>query len=292
MLKQVKTARKTDRLSWGMVEFQVTNLARTVDFWTQSFGITVRHQDSEMAALGTQDKTLVVFRSGATRTVEAAHLGMYHIAIGVPDQAEFSRVLARLITRGVHVSPTDHLASKSIYFSDPDGLALEIILETPERFGRYGDLNKGLIMYDVHGAPHSGRAPLDVQAELEHAADADLDAPLSQDSFVAHLHFKVNNLDAASTWFERIGFTKGLMIPKFGFADMSAGGQSSHRLAMNVWAGPNLSPPPSDMARMTRYAVHVHDPELIASAKGPKPTKVAVIGTDPAGIEITLIPTC
>lgn len=294
-LEHAKHAAETgphERLSWGIIEIQVTNLDRAVDFWTQAFGISVRNQDGETAELGTQKKTLVVLRSGATKQVRPQHLGMYHVAIALPDQLEFSRILARLITKGVRISPTDHLASKSIYFSDPDGLEIEIVYETPKRFGRFGDLTNGLIMLDVDGDPHSGREPLNVEAELVHAQGADLEAPLTDGAYLGHLHLKVPALKPAAAWFEGIGFARGLMLPVMGFADMGAGGTTTHRLAMNIWAGPHLQPAPSDMARLVRYALHIHDPAIIKHAKGLQPTGTGLIGRDPTGTEISLIPVC
>lgn len=229
----------TDRLSWGVVELQVTDLERAVAFWTGALGLIDRNQTAPGVALGTADKTLIVLHSGATRPVEAAFTGMYHVAVGVTSQAEFSRVLARLITLDVPVAPTDHLLAKSLYLSDPDGLEIEITFETPERFGKFGDMSKGLTLYDAEGRPHNGRAPLDVRAELAHAQDANPMAPLAGDAHIAHLHFKVAAIEPALNWFEKLGFQRHLTLDHWGFADMGAGVANTHRLAMNIWAGPN-----------------------------------------------------
>ncbi|KZM51738.1 glyoxalase [Labrenzia sp. OB1] len=290
-MREAGDGNQHERLSWDVAEFQVTDLARAVDFWTQAFGLGTRQQDGSTAALGTRQKTLIVLLSGALRPVRREHLGLYHVAIGVPDQAEFSRVLARLIKKGVPVSPTDHLLSKSIYFSDPDGLGIEIVYETPERFGRFGDLSRGLAMYDIDGNPHSGREPLDVEAELRHAQGADLDARLSDEASLAHLHLQIPALDSATDWFEGIGFSRSLMIPGFGFADMNFGGGSLHRLGLNIWAGQNLSPAPPFMARLTGYTLHVHDRAIMAKARGLlKTSGTTLIGFDPSGTEMALVP--
>lgn len=281
---------QTERLSWGLAELQVTDLQRAVAFWTQAFGIHLRNQDSQRAELGTPAKTLIVLHAGATKPVAPSHTGMYHVAIGVPDQNEFSRILARLITKHVSISPTDHLASKSIYLADPDGLEIEIILETPERFGEFGDLSKGLIMYDIDGNAHSGREALDVEQELSHASGADLEAPLSAAAYLAHMHFKVPSLDAAAEWYGGLGFQLNLKLSQWGFADMGAGDGFSHRLAMNTWAGPNLKPAPDDMARLLRYTLLAHDPAVIKAAQGLQPGGTGLTGIDPAGTEITLVP--
>ncbi|MFK7993075.1 MAG: VOC family protein [Granulosicoccus sp.] len=285
---QAANSNQSERLSWGVMEFQVIDLDRTVAFWTSALGLRVRDQDSSWVALGTRTQTMFVFRDGASVPVTAGYSGMYHVAIGVPDQHEFSRLLSRLMAMRVSVSPVDHLMSKAIYLNDPDGLEIEIAFETPERFGRFGDMSRGLVLYDAHGAAHSGRERLDVESELAHASDADLMAPLSDSAFLAHLHFKVPDLESTAAWFERIGFARNLMLPGFGFADMGAGAAYTHRLAMNVWTGKDLSPTPDTMARLTHYELNIHDYSVITDTHGLQPSETGFKGRDPTGIDLSL----
>lgn len=290
MNQEVTKIRSAELLSWGVIELQVTDLDRAVAFWCDAIGLVDRHQQGPGIALGTATTTLIVLHSGASRPVNPRHTGMYHVAIGVPDQAEFSRVLARLITKRIPVSPTDHLASKSIYFADPDGLEIELILETPERFGKFGDLSRGLILYDVDGNPHSGREALDVEYELSFAKGADVDADLSDGGFLAHVHFKVGGLEEGNSWFEQFGFTRSLMLENWGFSDMGVKGGFAHRLAMNIWAGPNMPAAPDDMARMVRYELRVHDAEMMDSIQGLQAEGDNLTGIDPMGVQIALTP--
>ncbi len=277
----------TDRLSWGVVEFQVTNLERAVKFWTTALGLIERSNEGSSVVLGTAKKTLFILHAGAKKTVEPAYTGMYHVAIGVRSQAEFSRVFARLIHLNVQVSPTDHLMAKSLYLSDYDGLEIEITFETPERFGRYGDMSRTLTLYDADGNPHNGREPLDVAAELAIAEGADLMAPLDDDTYLAHLHFKVAEIEPALTWYETIGFARHLTLRNWGFADMNAGAPNTHRLAMNIWAGPNRPPAPDDMARLVRYELITHDASFLENAPLSQTGNVWH-GLDPAGVDMTV----
>lgn len=278
----------TDRLSWGAVELQVTDLDRAVEFWTLALGLIEHDSKTPGASLGTEDRTLIVLHPGAQTPVKAPFTGMYHVAIGVRSQAEFSRMLARLIHLNVQVGPTDHLLAKSIYFHDPDGLEIEITYETPERFSHFGDLSKGLTLYDVDGKTHSGRGPLDVNAELAHAPGTDPLAPLANDSYLAHLHFKVPALEPALDWFETLGFERHLTLDNWGFADMGAGATNTHRLAMNIWAGPNNPPAPQDMAGLVHYELFTHG-KTIASPHLHQDGD-ALRGTDPAGVSVSLRP--
>ncbi|TNJ43309.1 VOC family protein [Phaeobacter sp. B1627] len=285
--RTAKTDPQADRLSWGLVELQVTDLARSVAFWTSALGLVERDHGASGVALGTRETTLVMLHPGASKPVAAAYTGMYHVALGVRSQAEFSRILARLLHLRVQVSPTDHLMAKSLYLHDPDGLEIEITLETPERFGRYGDMSRGLILYDADGNQHSGRAPLDVAAELAAAQGADFMAPLADDTYLAHLHFKVAEIEAALEWFEALGFARHLTLHTWGFADMSAGIPGTHRLAMNVWAGQNRPPAPDDMARLIGYEICAHDPSALEHAPLTR-DQDRWHGRDPAGAEVTV----
>ncbi|UWQ96750.1 VOC family protein [Rhodobacteraceae bacterium M385] len=287
LVKNSEPAATTDRLSWGVVELQVTDLERAVAFWTSALGLVDRNHAAPGVALGTAERTLFVLHSGATAPVEAAFTGMYHVAIGVRSQAEFSRMLARLLHLQIPVSPTDHLMSKSLYLVDPDGLEIEITFETPGRFGRMGDMSRGLIMFDAEGRPHNGREALNLSEELAHAETADLMAPLADDSYLAHLHFKVAALEPALDWYKRLGFQNHLTLAGWGFADMGAGKPNTHRLAMNTWAGPNRPAAPDHMARLLRYEVIAHDPALLENA-GLQRNGDSAHGIDPTGVEITL----
>lgn len=276
-----------DRLSWGVVELQVTDLERAIAFWTTALGLVERASSAPGVALGTDQTTLFILHPGATHPVAAPYTGMYHVAIGVRSQAEFSRMLARLLHLNIQVGPTDHLMAKSLYLKDPDGLEIEITYETPDRFGRYGDMSKGLTLYDKQGNPHSGRGPLDITAELSHAKGADLMANLASESYLAHLHFKVAALEPALDWFETLGFERHLTLDKWGFADMGAGLPNTHRLAMNIWAGPNHAPTPNDMAGLVHYELITHDSAPLSSPYLSSEGQV-MRGTDPTGVPVTL----
>ncbi|WP_018690411.1 VOC family protein [Ahrensia kielensis] len=278
---------QTDRLSWGVVELQVTDLKRAANFWMSALGLIKRNSAATSISLGTNKKTLFVLHTGASKAAEPAYTGMYHVAIGVRSQVEFSRLLARLIQLKVRVSPTDHLLAKSLYLIDPDGLEIEIYFETPERFGHFGDVSRGLSMYDSEGRPHNGREPLNVHAELAHTTSANVNADIADDAYIAHIHFKVGNIEPALDWFETLGFSRHLTLTNWGFADMGAGVANTHRLAMNIWAGQNLPAAPNDMARLIRYELIGHDAGLLTNAPLKRDGNI-LRGCDPTGVDISL----
>jgi hypothetical protein len=59
-------------------------------------GLTVLDDRDGGLALGAGNNTLVVLHPGATHPVEPMRSGLYHLAIHLPSEPEFARVLARL----------------------------------------------------------------------------------------------------------------------------------------------------------------------------------------------------
>lgn len=280
-----------ERLTWGPLTLSVTNLDRAVAFWTEVTGFLRRPDEGPGVALGTPDRTLVVLAPGATSPVTKGYAGMYHVAFGMPSQAEFSRRMQRFIGLGVHFSPVDHLMSKAMYLDDPDGHGIEIAYETPERFGRFNFDGGRFAMFDAQGRPHSGRERLDLRAELAGADGTDPALPLHRDATVAHLHLHVPALDPSLSWFETLGFARNLNLPDFGMADMGAGAPYTHRLAMNLWAGSGVRPAPRNSARLLSYRLEAADADIFASAKvqlAQDPATGVLSGTDPAGVNLTL----
>ena len=79
------------------------------------------------------------------------HAGVAHIAMVADDFATVRQMYRRLRDHGVPVSRTiDHGATKSVYFTDPDGIELEIYCEVPE--------------FDWH-RNGMARAPLDIEGD-------------------------------------------------------------------------------------------------------------------------------
>ena len=126
---------EVDTLTYGAVHLHVTDGGRALGFWHDIVGLSVLESAGEELRLGVDGRELVVLHPGAERGVVPGHSGLYHVAIHLHDETELGRVLWRLIVAGYPQSPTDHTMSKSTYLSDPYGLGLELVLETPERLG-------------------------------------------------------------------------------------------------------------------------------------------------------------
>ena len=202
---------------------------------------------------------------GATRGTLRGHAGVYHVAIHLPNEEEFARVLARLAVARVPQAPTDHIFSKATYLSDPDGIQLELTLETPERMAGIEIGPASIVIRDSDGRVRGMTEPLDVDEVLSHLSDGELDRPLPSATRIGHVHLHVSDLEAAHRFYrDVIGFHEHTFVPGIGFADLGAGGRFPHRLAINVWQGEGAQQAPPGTAGLRHFELVVEDDEALA----------------------------
>ncbi len=255
-----------DVVTFGEVHLDVTDVKRSFAFWHDIVGLNVVDRCDEECRLGAAGQVLVVLHAGAERGFQRGHSGLYHLAIHLPDEMEFARALWRLIVSGYPHSPTDHTMSKSAYLNDPDGLGLELALETPERLGSWRSEKGEPRLIDAEGHAHGIAEPLDVNEVLAHLPDRAFDQPLlPPGTRVGHLHLHVSNLDAAFHFYrDLIGFREHMYTPELGFVDLSAGGRYPHRLALNTWQGEGATQPPPGSAGLRRFTLVLPGEEALS----------------------------
>ena len=283
---------KHEIATFGAVHLNVTQLQRSISFWTDNIGMKVRNTTTEFTELGTNEKTLVVLYPNAKIPFQNGYSGLYHLAIHPSNEGEFARVLARLISKRYPISPTDHTMSKAIYMEDPDGITVEITLETPERLARVEFGNRGPVAVDRDGTVRSASAPLDVEAVLRALPDNDIAKGLPDDTKVGHVHLYISNLDSANDLYKKLGFQQNMYEPKYSAADLGAGGAFGHRIALNTWQSLNKPQAPEGTAGMRFFTIIFDSPERLKAALQHVPAAQQQQGgylvSDPSGNKILL----
>lgn len=244
----------------GPVHLDVTERDRSLAFWRDLVGLAVLRSDEAAIELGAgpAGRPLIVLRAVAERAALRGHSGLYHVAIHLPNEAEFARVLARLITARHPISPTDHVMSKAIYLNDADRLMLELTLETPERVRRYAVSGDGglLDIVDNEGRRRGGTEPLDVEQVLRALPDRDFSRPLPEGTKIGHVHLHVDDLETSTRFYRDVlGFIENTYAPNWGMADLYAGGRFPHRIALNTWQGAGAPQPPAGTAGLRHFTV-------------------------------------
>jgi catechol 2,3-dioxygenase len=244
----------SDRFTYGAVHLNVTDLERSLIFWRDLIGLVELGRDESGAArLGVPDAELVVLHPGATSPVQRGYSALYHLAIHMPSEGEFARVLGRLFAARYPNAPTDHITHWATYLDDPDGINVEIVFETIDRVGEIDIVGGRPLIIDSEGRRHDMTEPLGLEEVFSHREDDDLAKPLPEGTRIGHLHLYVGDLEAAQSFYEDVGFTRHMDASGIGFADLSLGGSFPHRIAVNVWQGIGAPQAPEGTAGMRHF---------------------------------------
>ncbi len=116
--------------SLGHVVIKVRDLKVAERFYNQVLGISIqsRSEAEQMTffTLGQHHDFAVIAIGANAPAPNADAVGTHHIAFKVGDIDALREAKARLEAEGITVAPVDHHVTKSLYFSDPDGNALEL----------------------------------------------------------------------------------------------------------------------------------------------------------------------
>ena len=278
--------------AFGAVQLQVVDLQRSSEWWREVVGLRPLDDRTGTVDLGVDTDALVVLREGATSRTRRGYAGLYHLALVLPDAAAFAHTVARILASGERFGATDHLVAQSIYLQDPDGIGVELALETPERVrvARWLDTEPEII--DTEGRRRSGAEPLDLDRVLAAEEFDDLSVLLARGTRVGHVHLQVADFAASYRFYrDELGFVQENYAPQVGFGDLGAGRPMTHRIAVNVWQGSGVPPRPPAMAGMEQFTLRFASADRLAGVLDrvdAEPRAGAHIVRDPDGNAISL----
>lgn len=231
----------------GRVRLQVASLERSLPFYERVLGFRTLRRDDEVAVLGAQadDTPLVELhaRAGVRAVPRRGLLGLYHIAILLPDRASLGRFIAHLAGIGAQAGMSDHLVSEAVYLQDPDNLGIEVYADRPRTAWRHE--GRELTMSTV---------PLDARAVVAAAAGEPWTG-MPAGTVIGHVHLHVGDIEGASRFYhEGLGFDR-VVWSYPGALFLSAGGYH-HHLGINSWAA-HAPPAGTDDARLIDWEIVV-----------------------------------
>src|SRR3954454_18033360 len=116
-----------DATGLGEVHLTVTDLERSLAFYTQAIGLRVHRRAGAVAALGAGAEDLVVLHEHPSARPAGRHGGLYHVALLYPTRAELARAGIRpAISRAPIQGASNHGPHEAIYLPDPDGNGREL----------------------------------------------------------------------------------------------------------------------------------------------------------------------
>jgi catechol 2,3-dioxygenase len=241
----------------GVVQLQVADLTRSVQWYERVLGLKLRQGSGSSALLGTATGTPLVElheRLGATPVPRRGRLGLFHFAILLPDRPALGRFLTHLGSLDERVGASDHLVSEATYLTDPDGLGIEVYADRPRETWKM-DGNR-LAM---------GTLPLDVNSVIQ-SADGVPWAGIPNGTRMGHLHLHVGDIDRAAAFYHQGLGLERVVLDYPGALFMSAGGYH-HHLGTNTWATGALPPEERD-ARLLEWNIALPSAADVAAASG------------------------
>jgi catechol 2,3-dioxygenase len=230
----------------GEVSLTVSDLDRSLAFYTDVLGFAVLGSEPARAALGPRGGRVLV-RLEARPAASPRHRptsGLYHFAVLVPDRAALGRSLRRLAEREWPLSgAADHLVSEALYLDDPDGLGIEI----------YRDRPRGTWTREA-GEVVMATEPLDLDGVASEPGAEQPWSGLEEGTVMGHVHLHVPDLaEAERLYCADIGLSPTLR--RYPGALFVAAGDYHHHLGLNVWAGRGAPPPQAGTVGLDSFTI-------------------------------------
>jgi len=278
--------RLPDAARIGAVRLQVSDLARSIVYYTTVLGFGVRSQTGSVAVLGPHGSAAPPIelheRPGIRRVPRRGLLGLYHFAILLPDRESLGRFVTHLSEVGVYAGSADHAVSEALYLSDPDGLGIEVYADRPRSQWRANGREIAMIT-----------EPLDLPA-LVRAAAGQPWVGMPAGTVIGHVHFHVGAIREAEAFYHSaLGFDKTAWTYP-GALFLSAGGYH-HHVGTNIWAAGSPAATPDD-ARLLEWElvlpsaadVDAAAASAAASGHGVQEDGADRLLTDPWGITVRI----
>lgn len=205
------------------VQLKVSNLERSLEYYTTIIGFHVLDQTKTSAVLTVDGKTSILSLEEVPNALPLQNglTGLYHFAILLPTRKDLGNIVQHFIQYNVRLGASDHYVSEALYLSDPDGNGIEIYSDRPENKwswnGQYVDMNT---------------IQLNFQPILEEA-DGQWDG-LPEGTVMGHIHLSVANLAETEEFYTKaLGFD---VVNRYGNqALFISTGRYHHHIGLNTW---------------------------------------------------------
>ena len=109
----------------------VSNLKRTLAFYTNILGLTLVKEEAGAAQLGTNGKDVLLVLEEIKSAKPAVNiLGLYHFALLLKERSSFAQFLKHLADAGYPITGlSDHGSSEAVYLEDPVGNGIEVSVD-------------------------------------------------------------------------------------------------------------------------------------------------------------------
>jgi catechol 2,3-dioxygenase len=248
-ISQTTPTQLADATRLGAVELQVSDLDRSIDFYTRIVGMTVAAREGASASLSAGGETIVTLREEPGARPPRREAGLYHFALLFGSREELARVARRVAQTRTRIDgASDHRTHEAIYLPDPDGIGVELAADRPREL--WPSLDDGTFF-------GHGPQPLDVRALFATVENEGPTQRAQQSLRVGHVHLHVGELDTSTRFYrDGLGFAVMAEMPHAVF--VSAGGYH-HHVAYNLWRGERVPPYSPDTLGLINWTLQTTD---------------------------------
>lgn len=237
------------------VTLKVSNLSRSIDFYTEIIGFRVLQQvegritltaDGQHALITLVEVPNAQFVRGAT--------GLYHFALLLPSRKDLGNLIQHFIQKNVQIGAGDHDVSEALYLSDPDGNGIEMYIDRPADTWKW----------DSNGQVYMTTDPVQFQSVLREADGTWSGLPI--DTVMGHIHLSVRNLQESEDFYTTL--LDYVVVSRYGGQALfiSTGGYH-HHIGLNTWHSEGAEALPKDAVGIQSYTVQLPDQDYAVNLK-------------------------
>ncbi|SNZ03660.1 catechol 2,3-dioxygenase [Terribacillus aidingensis] len=227
----------------GQVKLRVTDLNRSIDYYTKVIGLQVMEEENGKAALGSGTDILLYLEEGKDlKQKPDRHAGLYHFALLLPSRKNLADVVKFYVLHRVAFGASDHGVSEAIYLNDPDGNGIEIYADKTDTSWKW-----------VNGEIQMTTDPLDGEDLLKESSDAEWTG-LPAGTVIGHIHLYVRHIGEAAAFYNNVlGFET--VVSSYPGALFVSTGRYHHHIGLNTWHGSNAPSISIDEAGMDWFTI-------------------------------------
>ncbi|MER1988981.1 MAG: VOC family protein [Solibacillus isronensis] len=238
------------------VQLKVSNLVRSIEYYTTVIGFKVLQQTETEAYLTADGQTSLVslVEVQNAQPLKQGFAGLYHLALLLPSRKDLGNIVQHFVNMNIRLGAADHDVSEALYLNDPDGNGIEI----------YIDRHESEWTWNQDEQVHMVTEQLNFQPILA-AADGNWNG-LPADTVMGHVHLSVVNLDKSEQFYTNV--LDYNVVTRYGAQALFVStGKYHHHFGLNTWNSNNGHAPTNDMVGLKSFTVVLKDAEYAEKVK-------------------------
>lgn len=237
------------------VQLKVSNLERSLAFYTQVIGFQVLKQVDKVVYLTVDGQQSLVSLKEVEKAIDPnRHAGLYHIALLLPTRKDLGNVLHHFANNNVRIGAGDHHVSEALYLNDPDGNGIEIYADRPTDYWKWSVDNQVYMTTEHVDIPS-------VMAEGDGQWNG-----LPKGTVMGHIHLAVSHLKKAEQFYTNVLDYE--VVTRYGNqALFISTGKYHHHIGMNTWHTAGSEPTKEDEVGLAYYTIVLKDAQYANEVK-------------------------